>query len=149
MNDTHLGHGEDELHKLNRIEHLCEKILHLLEHKGENVAKSARLIFTNSQGETTMPASAHVNDKPGSYKYQEFDGPNGTGNKVPPTGAVVYKSDAPTVATIDPASGQLTYVGPGVANISADDGGNLPASDALTLSAAIAVSSTLAFVPPA
>lgn len=140
------GHETRELH---HIAQFLQDIRDILDRLVPVRAMSATLIFTNSQGETTMPASAHVNDKPGSYKYQEFDGPNGTGNKVPPTGAVVYKSDNPAVATIDPASGQLTYVGPGVANISADDGGNLPASDALTLSAAVAVSSTMSFVPPA
>lgn len=110
------------------------------------VPVSATLTFLNSKGEP-MASQAHVNDKPGKYQYQEFDGPAGSGNKVPPTGAVAYASDNPAVATIDPASGQLTYVGAGVANISASDGGNLPASDALTLSAAPAVSSTLTFTP--
>jgi hypothetical protein len=109
-------------------------------------AKSSTLTFLNAKGEKQM-ANAHVNDKPGSYKYQEFDGPNGTGNPVPPTGTVAYASDNPAVATIDPASGQLAYVGAGTTNISASDSGNLPATDVLTLSAAAAVSSTLVFTP--
>ncbi len=94
-------------------------------------------------------ASAHVNDKPGSYKYQEFDGPNGQGNPVPPVGVVAYASDNPAVATIDASSGQLVYLSAGSTNISASDGGNLPATDVLTLSAAAAVSSTLTFTPGA
>lgn len=96
-----------------------------------------------------MPQTVHVNDKPGSYVYQEFDGLSGTGNKVPPTGTIAYASDNLGVATIDGASGQLAYVGPGTANISASDGGNLPASDTLTVLATAAVSSTLTFVAPA
>ena len=94
-----------------------------------------------------MPLTVHVNDKPGVAVYQEFDGPNGTGNKVPPTGTVAYASDNPAVATVDPTSGQLAYVGAGTANISASDGGNLPASDVLTVTAAAAVSSTLTLTP--
>lgn len=90
-----------------------------------------------------MPLTVHLNDTPGSAKYQEFDGSAGAGNKVPPTGVVAYSSDAPTVATVDASTGALTYVGAGSATISASDGGNLPASDVLTVVASVAVSSTL------
>jgi hypothetical protein len=94
-----------------------------------------------------MPLTVHLSDKPGTAHYQEFDGPNGTGNKVPPTQAVGYMSDNVTVATVDVATGQLAYVGEGVAVISASDGGNLPASDTLTVTANVAVSATLTLNP--
>jgi len=79
--------------------------------------------------------------------YQEWDGQNGTGNKVPPTGTVAYASDNPAVATVDPVSGQLAYVSDGDTTISASDSGNLPASDLLTVVASTAVSSTLTLQP--
>ena len=93
-----------------------------------------------------MPLSVHVNDKPGTAKYQEFDAPNGQGNKVPPVGVVAYASDTPAVATVDASTGQLAYLSAGTATISASDGGNLPASDVLTVSAAAPVSSTMTLV---
>ena len=96
-----------------------------------------------------MPLTVHVNDVPGVALYQEFSGPKGTGIVVPPTGSVQYASDNPAVATVDPNTGQLAYVGPGTANISASDGGNLPASDVLTVSAAAAQSSTMTLTPGA
>jgi uncharacterized protein YjdB len=94
-----------------------------------------------------MSLIVHVNDKPGTAVYQEFDGPNGTGNKVPPTGVVAYASSDPTVATVDPVSGLLGYLKAGSTTISASDAGNLPASDTLTVLAAPAVSSTLTLNP--
>lgn len=94
-----------------------------------------------------MPLTVHLNDKPGSAKYQEFDGAGGTGNKVPATGAVAYASDTPAVATVDPVTGQLAYVSAGTATISGSDGGNLPASDVLTVVASVAVSATLTLNP--
>lgn len=109
--------------------------------------RSSTLTFVPPKG-AAMPQTVHVNDVPGSYLYQEFSGPNGTGIPVPPTGSVQYASDTPAVATIDPNTGQLAYVSAGTATISASDGGNLPASDVLTVSAAAAASSTLTFVPP-
>ena len=94
-----------------------------------------------------MPLTVHLNDKPGTAKYQEFDGLAGTGNKVPPTGAVVYASDTPAVATVDHNTGALVYLSAGTATISASDGGNLPASDVLTVVASVAVSSTMTLNP--
>jgi hypothetical protein len=108
-------------------------------------AVSATLGFITSQGETML--TVHLNDKPGTAQYQEFDGLAGTGNKVPPIGAVVYSSDAPGVATVDPNTGALVYLSAGTATISASDGGNLPASDVLTVVASVAVSATLTLNP--
>jgi len=69
--------------------------------------------------------------------YQEFDGPSGTGNKVPNVQPTQFSSDTPAVATVDPASGAVTAVAPGTATISGvDPGTNISASDVLTVSAA-------------
>src|SRR6267142_4804783 len=66
----------------------------------------------------------HLNDSPGVAVYQEFDGPGGTGNKVPPSGIVTYTSSDTTVATVDSATGALTYIAAGSTVISASDSGN-------------------------
>jgi hypothetical protein len=132
---------------LERIAHELHEIAHLLRRLVGKHAQSATLSFITSQGETIMPLTVHLNDKPGTAKYQEFDGLAGTGNKVPPTGVVAYASDTPTVATVDPVTGALVYVSAGTAKISASDGGNLPASDVLTVVASVAVSATLTLNP--
>lgn len=82
-----------------------------------------------------MPASIQVGGAGAKAVYQEFDGPNGTGNAIRPLGTVAYSSDNPGVATVD-AQGNITAVGPGTANITANDSGaNLPASDVVTVTA--------------
>jgi len=96
-----------------------------------------------------MPLTVHLNDAPGSALYQLWSGPNGSGDVVPPTGQVVYESDDTAVATVDSLTGKLAYVGVGDATISASDGGNLPASDVLTVEVSAAVSSTLKLQPGA
>jgi hypothetical protein len=103
----------------------------------------------NHKGEH-MPLTVHVNDKPGLAVFQEFDGPTGTGNKVPPTGAVTFASSNPAVATVDATSGALAYLSAGTTSISGADSSNgLTASDTLTVVAAPAVSATLTLVPGA
>jgi Big-like domain-containing protein len=98
-------------------------------------AESATLTFINSKGEK-MPATIAVG-KQAQATFTEWDGPNGTGNKVPPTGAVAFESDNPAVATVDPSTGVCTGVSGGIANISGlDQGNNLSASDVLTVQAA-------------
>ena len=89
-----------------------------------------------------MPATIHVNGNGAKFTFTEFDGPNGTGNVVPPVGVVAYASDNAAVATVD-ATGNVTAVGAGTANISGTDPGNsLTASDVLTVTADVAVSAT-------
>lgn len=115
------------------------EIFHILGRR----ARSATLTFINSKTGETMPLTAHVNDVPGTFVFTEFDGPAGTGGKVPPIGPVTITSDNTSVAVVDPTSGQLAYIGPGVANITGLDAGNgLTASDVLTLTANVAVSAT-------
>ena len=99
-----------------------------------------------------MPLTVKMGDVPGGAVFQEFDGTNGTGNKIPPVGAVSFSSDNPSVATIDPSTGALAYISPGAANITgADSGpGGLSASDVLTVMPATTpppVSATLTLQP--
>lgn len=155
-----------EKHGHNRILRLVEKELHLLEKLVREVeeieeilerehpkARSSLLFLKTSLGETTMPLTVHVNDAPGTAVYQEFAAPNGQGQTVPPTGAVLYSSSDPTIATVDPSTGKLAYLAAGQTTISANDGGlpapGLPASDVLTVVNPAAVSSTLTLTPGA
>lgn len=145
------GHEEHEYHEeviklLKGIEHTLKRILRRFE------PRSAVLTLESGQGEIKMPLTVKMGDNPGGAVFQEFDGPNGTGNKVAPVGAVVYSSDNPAVATIDPSTGAFAYISPGVANITgADNGaGGLSASDALTVMPATPVapvSATLTLQP--
>lgn len=56
--------------------------------------------------------------------FQEFDGPDGSGNVVAPVGAVTYSSSDDSIATVDPSSGLITAVAAGTVTISATDAGN-------------------------
>jgi hypothetical protein len=113
---------------------------------------SSVLIFRTLEGDTYMPLKVVITDKPGVAKYQEF---NATGVAVPPLGSIAYASDNTSVATVDPSTGQLAYVGVGSCNIAgADSGvsGGLPASDSLTVVAAVdntPVTSTMTLTPGA
>ena len=73
----------------------------------------------------------------GTPLVQEWSGPAGTGNVLPPVGAIGYVSDTPAVATVDPVVGTLTLVSAGTANITATDAGdNLSDTVAVTVTAA-------------
>jgi hypothetical protein len=83
--------------------------------------------------------------------FQEWSGPNGTGDKLPPAGPVKYVSSDPTIVSVDENSGVATAVaapgGAAKATITATD-----ATDGLSASTDIntveqAVSATLDFVP--
>src|SRR6267142_919279 len=115
--------------ELSAISGLLRKLLNFLSRH----AVSAKLKFRTSKGEV-MDLTAHVNDVPGTAVFTEFDGPNGTGNKVPPVGAVSFVSSDPSVATVDASSGALVYLKAGQTSISASDAGNsLSAAATLTL----------------
>jgi hypothetical protein len=94
-----------------------------------------------------MDVTVHLNDTPLTAVLVEFDGPNGTGNQVPSIGPDTYLSSDPTVATIDAASGNLTYVKAGVTTITGLNSGNgLTASGVLTIISGLAQSAVLNFV---
>jgi hypothetical protein len=98
------------------------------------VAQSASISFRNEEGDA-MPATIVVGGAGAVARFEEFKGPNGTGNPVPPVGPVVFASDSPAVATVD-SNGNVSAVAPGTANISGlDQGNSLTASDVLTVTA--------------
>lgn len=109
-------------------------------------AESATLTFRSESMDATIQVGKTAN-----AVFAEFDGPNGTGNQVPPTGAVSFASDNPSVATVDPTTGLCTGLAAGTANISGTDAGNgLQASAVLTVTAAgggTAQSATLTLTP--
>jgi hypothetical protein len=60
----------------------------------------------------------------GTAVFQEWSGPSGTGDMLPPAGAVTFSSDNTSVATVDPNSGIVTGLALGTANISGVDAAN-------------------------
>ncbi len=97
------------------------------------------------QGEN-MPATLLVG-KTATAVWQEWSGPNGTGDKLPSAGAVSFTSSDPAVATVDPSSGLVTAVALGTATISGTDAANtLTASDSVTVTET-AQSATLTVTP--
>src|ERR1700685_2011082 len=69
------------------------------------VPQSLVLTILDSKGE---PMGATVSLRPAqtaSSSVQEFSGPNGTGDPLPPAGPISYASDNAAAATIDPNSG--------------------------------------------
>ena len=113
----------------------------------ESRPQSSTLKFKTRKGAISMDITVHLSDKAQTATYTEFAGPSGTGAVVPPISTVAYSSDNTSAVTVDSTSGLLAYVGVGVANISASDGGNLPASGSVTVLADVvpAQSSTLTF----
>jgi Big-like domain-containing protein len=125
-----------------KIDRLIFLLIELIRFAELKLATSAICVIT-TKGEIDMgqALTVHVNDVPGVASIQEFTGAAGTGTLVPPIGPVVFASDNPSVATVDPASGQLAYLTAGTANISATDQGNgLTDSCALTVVTALATS---------
>ncbi len=107
-------------------------------------ARSATITFTNERGEPIMPARIVVGGAGAKAVFTEFDGPNGTGNVVPPSGPITFASDNLAVATVD-ASGNVTAVAANpdgsdaTANISGLDpasANKVTASDVITVGAA-------------
>lgn len=131
-----------------RLEHIERRLRKLEQAVFHHAAKSARLLFfvnLNSKG-GTMDTTVHITDAPLTASLVEFDGPNGTGNKVVPIGPTTYSSSDLSIATVDANTGKLTYVKEGQATITALDSGNrLTASAILTIISGLAQSATLEF----
>lgn len=146
---NHCDCDHEKNRQLRRIADSLEKLAHCVcKFVNQPKAVSSKLTF----GGGNMASASILVGQTIQAIYTEFDGPNGSGNVVPPTGAVAFSSDNPAVATVDPASGMCTGVSAGSANISANDAGlaapGLPASGVLNVAAApppVAVSSTLTF----
>ncbi len=80
-----------------------------------------------------MPVTILVG-KTAASTWQEWSGPNGTGDKLAPAGSVTYMSSDPTIATVDLNTGIATGVAVGAVSIAGTDtANNLTASDTLTV----------------
>ena len=109
---------------------------------------SATLTIRPNQhkGGHRMPATILVG-KTANAMWQEFSGPNGTGDKLPPAGPVTFQSSDGNVASVDPNSGLVTGMALGTAAITGTDQANsLTASDSVTVTET-AQSATLTIVP--
>ena len=85
--------------------------------------------------------------KTASPVYQEWSGPNGTGDKLPPAGNVSYASSDSTVVSVDPASGAATGVALGSAQVTATDAANGLQATATINVTETAASATLDYTP--
>lgn len=126
---------QQELEYLHEIRDILRKILHLVTPR-----LSASLTFKGGHLATILVG------KTANSVWQEWSGPNGTGDKLPPAGAVTFTSSDAAVATVDPSSGLVTGVAVGSATISGTDAANnLTASDTITVQE-VAQSATLTLV---
>jgi ALTTAQ repeat-containing protein len=118
-------------------------------------AVSATLFFVqqNSQslkGAIPMNVSVHLTDPPLAASLVEYDGPNATGNIVPSVGPTSFLSSDPTVATVDPVTGNLAYLKAGTTTITGLNSGNgMTASGVLTVISGVAQSASLQFISQA
>ena len=101
--------------------------------------KGGKRVISILVGQTAAPA------------YQEWSGPNGTGDELPAAGAVTYQSSNPAVATVDPNSGIVTGVsasgGSGTATITATDAANNLSATCQVTVVEVAESATLNYTP--
>lgn len=131
-----LDYFREERLILLELREILRDVRKILKAEGAPRAKSAKGVL--------MPATIQVGGLGATFTFTEFSGPAGTGSIVPPLQPIVFASDNTAVATVD-ASGNVTAVAAGTANISGSDPGNsLSASDVLTVQAAqlVAVSAT-------
>lgn len=93
------------------------------------------------------PATIHLNSTTAAVTFQEFDGPGGTGNKVPPIGPMSFTSDTPATLTVD-STGKITPVAIGTATVTTTDTGNgLSDTNLVTVVAAVAQSLVASITP--
>lgn len=118
----------------------------LVEEIAEEILEHEEAI--SAKGEV-MPASIKVGGAGAKFAFTEFDGLNGTGNKVAASGPISYASDNTAVATVDDA-GNVSAVSAGTANITGVDAASLnkvAAGDVVTVTSdvpppAVALSAT-------
>jgi hypothetical protein len=109
------------------------------------LSATLRIHRHHHHGDHHMPATLTTVGQTASSLYQEWDGPNGSGNPLSPAGPVSYATSDASIATVDASSGQVTAVANGTATITGSDSANgLSASDIVTVAiAAAAQSATL------
>jgi len=125
MQETIFQRIEEKLdHALRNDEKILKVLCDLGLFDPDESAQSAVLQICVKGENMGANLSVKLTDTPGVASLAEFSGLNGSGSQVQNVGPVSFKSDNPAVATVDPVTGQLAYVGGGVANISAVDSGN-------------------------
>jgi hypothetical protein len=87
------------------------------------VARSMVVKIYDLKGNILMPATLTIGQTAQAVAT-EFTGLNGTGALIPNAGTIGWTSSAPAIATVDPASGIVTAVGSGTANIVGLDSAN-------------------------
>lgn len=130
MNNTFGDHREgcqcQNCQYLKSIAHSFKELLKLLD---RNPVR-AKLQLTAKGHSTDMPLTVSLGT-PFTAAQQEFDQ---SGKLVPNVGPLTYSSSDPTIATVDPSTGQGTTVAAGTATISGSDAGdNLQSSDTVTV----------------
>src|ERR1700730_2640449 len=132
---------------LQDIVRLLRDIKTLLAGRVAPKAQSSTLYFVNQKGEFLMDVTVHINDAPLRAFLAEFLGPNGTGDPVAGIGPTSYTSSDPTVATVDPVTGNLVYLKQGQTTIVGLNAGNqLTNSGVLTIISGVAQSAVLQFL---
>jgi hypothetical protein len=150
-----LGLGQDVLFLIKRamtegraaLNWIEELLLRFYPCRGE--VESAVMTFVDASGNRTiMDITVNLTDAPLQASQVEYSGPNGTGQIVPSVGPTTYTSSDPTTVTVDPNTGNLTYVKVGVATITGVNAGNkITSSGTVTVvSPVVAQSGVLNFI---
>jgi hypothetical protein len=147
--DRHETHDLKEISReLREIRSVLAEILRIVKPKASRSGTTT--FFNRATGEfMANPVTVHISDAPLLTVAQEWDGPNGTGNKNPAEGNITFSSDNPAAVTVNAQTGQLAYVAAGVANISwVDDANKITSSGTVTVVNNPSVSGTTDFVSP-
>jgi hypothetical protein len=139
-----MSHEEHELHRIEEmLEAMWKDIKQIL--INTTPRRSARLTYKGKSMFTILVG------KTASPVFQEWSGPNGTGDKLPPVGNVTYVSSDPSKISVDPNSGIATGVAitdpTAPVTITATDSGNSLSATAQGNVTEVAVSATLDFTP--
>lgn len=112
-------------------------------HELREIARFLRMSFEDCKNAVSAKGDLEmVTIKVGGgavFVFTEFNGPNGTGKVIAPSGPIQYSSDNAAVATVD-TQGIVTGVAPGTAVISGSDPASVnkvSASDTLTVEAIV------------
>lgn len=137
-----------------RLERAIERLLDIVDDLLDRKMLAAQSATGELMSKTVLPGVKSL------FTFTEWDGPNGTGNKVKASGPITFASDNTAVATVDNATQRLNADGvsidvdvvsgmqAGIANITGVDSASpnkVAAGDVLTVSPVIqgvAVSAT-------
>lgn len=130
----HHHEPEQDNEILKEIRGLLREVLRILKHEEQNDKLTLSI-----GGFMGQPAQLVLGQAPVQSVVTE----SLLGVNKPLTGAIAFVSDNPSVATVDPASGLVTQVALGTANVTATDSTNVP-----PLSDIVAVTVVAPVTPP-